>query len=84
MQKRILGQNLSVSAIGYGAMGLSHAYGTAVEKMKQSKLFGPPSNRVIRSLILPHFMLASMQMARLPSMKPWSARQSNHFGTRLF
>ncbi|MCA1342553.1 aldo/keto reductase [Lactiplantibacillus pentosus] len=38
MQKRILGQNLSVSAIGYGAMGLSHAYGTAVEKNEAIKI----------------------------------------------
>ena len=32
MYKRNLGSSLSVSAIGYGCMGLSHAYGYAVEK----------------------------------------------------
>lgn len=32
MKKRILGTELSVSAIGYGCMGLSHAYGIALEK----------------------------------------------------
>lgn len=32
MNKRILGNVLEVSAIGYGCMGLSHAYGTALEK----------------------------------------------------
>ncbi len=32
MDKRILGNGLEVSAIGYGCMGLSHAYGTALEK----------------------------------------------------
>jgi aryl-alcohol dehydrogenase-like predicted oxidoreductase len=31
-QKRRLGQNLEVSAIGYGAMGLSHGYGPAVDR----------------------------------------------------
>jgi aryl-alcohol dehydrogenase-like predicted oxidoreductase len=31
MQKRTLGKNLEVSAIGYGAMGLSHAYGPATD-----------------------------------------------------
>lgn len=32
MQKRILGKDFSVSAVGYGCMGLSHAYGAATEK----------------------------------------------------
>ena len=32
MQKRILGKNLEVTAVGFGCMGLSHAYGTAMEK----------------------------------------------------
>ena len=32
MDKRTLGNGLEVSAIGYGCMGLSHAYGTALEK----------------------------------------------------
>ena len=30
MQKRILGSGLEVSAIGYGCMGLDHAYGTSL------------------------------------------------------
>ncbi|QWV97954.1 aldo/keto reductase [Geomonas nitrogeniifigens] len=32
MQKRILGRSLEVSAIGYGAMGLSHGYGPATDR----------------------------------------------------
>ena len=32
MNTRLLGKSLSVSAIGYGCMGLSHAYGFALEK----------------------------------------------------
>lgn len=32
MQKRILGKNLEVTAVGLGCMGLSHAYGPALEK----------------------------------------------------
>lgn len=32
MEKRKLGKELSVSAIGFGCMGLSHAYGVALEK----------------------------------------------------
>ena len=31
MQQRVLGDGLKVSAIGYGCMGLSHAYGVALE-----------------------------------------------------
>ncbi|KRK75308.1 aldo-keto oxidoreductase [Companilactobacillus alimentarius DSM 20249] len=32
MKKRTLGKDLEVSTIGYGAMGLSHAYGEALDK----------------------------------------------------
>ena len=32
MNTRTLGQNLNVSALGYGAMGLSHSYGQPTEK----------------------------------------------------
>ena len=32
MNTRLLGKSLSVSTIGYGCMGLSHAYGYAIEK----------------------------------------------------
>ncbi len=32
MQKRALGQNLAVSAMGFGCMGLSYGYGPAIEK----------------------------------------------------
>ena len=32
MKQRVLGNGLKVSAIGYGCMGLSHAYGPALEK----------------------------------------------------
>lgn len=32
MEQRILGDGLKVSAVGYGCMGLSHAYGPALEK----------------------------------------------------
>lgn len=31
MQKRMLGNGLEVSAVGYGAMGLTHAYGQSLE-----------------------------------------------------
>jgi aryl-alcohol dehydrogenase-like predicted oxidoreductase len=34
MKKRTLGQNLTVSAIGYGAMGLNHGYGPATDKQQ--------------------------------------------------
>ena len=37
MQQRVLGDGLKVSAIGYGCMGLSHAYGVALEKSEAVK-----------------------------------------------
>lgn len=38
MKQRVLGEDLKVSALGYGAMGLSHAYGTALEKPAAIKI----------------------------------------------
>lgn len=38
MQSRILGKELEVSAVGLGCMGLSHAYGTAVERNEAVRL----------------------------------------------
>src|SRR5690242_19086075 len=38
MQRRKLGKDLEVSAIGLGCMGLSHGYGPAVEKDADVKL----------------------------------------------
>ncbi len=38
MQKRILGKELMVSAVGLGCMGFSHAYGAPVERKEAVKL----------------------------------------------
>jgi aryl-alcohol dehydrogenase-like predicted oxidoreductase len=38
MQKRILGQDLEVSAIGFGCMGLTYAYGSVMERQEAVKL----------------------------------------------
>jgi aryl-alcohol dehydrogenase-like predicted oxidoreductase len=38
MQKRILGQNLEVSALGLGCMGMSSAYGPAADKGEMIKM----------------------------------------------
>ncbi len=38
MKKRILGNDLEVSNVGYGCMGLSHAYGPAVEPTEAVQL----------------------------------------------
>jgi len=39
MEKRILGKDLEVSAVGMGCMGLSHAYGAPTEKSRGRALF---------------------------------------------
>jgi aryl-alcohol dehydrogenase-like predicted oxidoreductase len=38
MKMRTLGQSLKVSALGYGAMGLSHGYGQRTEKQQAVKV----------------------------------------------
>ena len=40
MQRRTLGNGLDVSAIGLGCMGLSFAYGPAIEKAQAIALLG--------------------------------------------
>src|ERR1700688_1990694 len=50
MQKRTLGQNLEVSAIGLGCMGMSSAYGPAADKGEMIKLI-----RAAHDLGVTHF-----------------------------
>lgn len=38
MHTRILGKDLLVSAVGFGCMGISHAYGEPMEKKDAIKL----------------------------------------------
>ena len=38
MQTRILGKDLTVSAVGLGCMGFSHAYGAPTEKKEAVRL----------------------------------------------
>lgn len=38
MRTRILGKDLRVSAVGFGCMGISHAYGEPMEKNEAAKL----------------------------------------------
>ena len=48
MQKRTLGRDLKVSAIGFGAMGLSYGYGKAMEKSKAIELVRAAFERGVR------------------------------------
>ena len=45
MQKRILGKNLEVSAIGFGVMGLSHGYGPATDRKQAVALVRAAAER---------------------------------------
>lgn len=37
MQRRVLGNDLEVSAVGFGCMGFTHAYGTAMDETEAAK-----------------------------------------------
>ena len=52
MQKRKVGNNLEVSALGLGCMGLSYGYGPAADKQEASSRFELPSNAISRSSTL--------------------------------
>lgn len=45
MEKRILGKDLEVSAIGLGCMGMSHAYGTVSTQKEAEELIGKALER---------------------------------------
>lgn len=45
MQKRILGNKLEVSAIGFGVMGLSHSYGSATDRKQAVALVRAAAER---------------------------------------
>ncbi|BCG47224.1 Oxidoreductase, aldo/keto reductase family [Citrifermentans bremense] len=45
MKKRLLGKGLEVSAIGYGAMGLSHGYGPATDRRQAIELVRAAAER---------------------------------------
>lgn len=45
MEKRILGKDLEVSAIGLGCMGMSHAYGPAADKKEMTELLAKAVER---------------------------------------
>lgn len=45
MEKRILGKDLEVSAIGLGCMGMSHAYGPVADKKEMTELLAKAVDR---------------------------------------
>ncbi len=45
MKKRVLGNNLEVSAIGFGVMGLSHGYGPATDRKQAVELVRAAAER---------------------------------------
>ena len=70
MQKRKLGRNgLEVSALGWGCMGLSAAYGPPIEREEASKSFAPLSSAASHCLTLLRRMVLS-------PTKYWSEKRS--------
>ena len=51
MEKRILGKNLEVSAIGLGCMGMSHAYGTVSTQKEAEQLIEKALDCGLRQII---------------------------------
>ena len=45
MQKRILGKDLEVSAVGLGCMGMSHAYGPAADRKEMTELLSKAADK---------------------------------------
>ena len=38
MEKRILGKDLEVSAVGFGCMGMTHTFGAAADKKEMTRI----------------------------------------------
>lgn len=51
MEIRILGRDLEVSEIGFGCMGMSHAYGTVSTQKEAEELI------VKQSIVAAHFLI---------------------------
>jgi len=76
MKTRKLGENLEVSAIGLGCMGLSFGLGPAADKKE--------AIAVIRSAVHRGVNLSTPPRLTVPSlMKNWSARRCSRFATRF-
>ena len=71
MERRTLGKDLSVSAIGLGCMGMSHAYGPPADRLEMTELLAQAVDMgAIHSLIPPR----STAHRKIPmTMKIWWA-----------
>ena len=56
MEKRILGRNLEVSKIGFGCMGMSHAYGTVSTQKEAEELIAKAIDEGCTFLIRQRYM----------------------------
>jgi aryl-alcohol dehydrogenase-like predicted oxidoreductase len=76
MHKRILGKNgLEVSAIGFGCMGLSFAYGPAMDRGEAIKLLHAAVDRGVT-------FFDTAECYDRSSTKSWSARRWRRCATK--
>lgn len=78
MQYRTLGKDLTVSAVGLGCMGMSHAYGAPADKKDMVELLARAVDRGLATKFSIHFDMDSNQVNKplVPDSKPEVIRAS--------
>ena len=71
MPKRILGKDLEVSSVGFGCMGFTHAYGTAMDETEAAIAITEAVDMGYTFLIRQSVILENEQTVHWPAMRIW-------------